>query len=66
MFESSQLLSTPPPPAALSDACALPLGLGFLPFGLMMQILYDNLLNPVLNIGNPRADERIKYGEFYL
>ncbi|CAN0178298.1 unnamed protein product [Pylaiella littoralis] len=26
-----------------------------------VQILYDNLLNPVLNIGNPRADERIKY-----
>ncbi|CAN0449064.1 unnamed protein product [Laminaria digitata] len=26
-----------------------------------MQILYDNLLNPILNIGNPRADERIKY-----
>lgn len=37
-----------------------------MPFGLMMQILYDNLLNPILNIGNPRADERIKYGEFYL
>lgn len=27
------------------------------------QILYDNLLNPILNIGNPRADERIKYGK---
>lgn len=26
-----------------------------------VQILYDNLLNPILNIGNPRADERIKY-----
>lgn len=30
-----------------------------------LQILYDNLLNPVLNIGNPRADERIKYGKGY-
>ncbi|CAN0078260.1 unnamed protein product [Ascophyllum nodosum] len=26
-----------------------------------IQILYENLLNPVLNIGNPRTDERIQY-----
>ncbi|CAM9192520.1 unnamed protein product [Phaeothamnion confervicola] len=29
--------------------------------GLDVQVLYDNVLNPVLGIGNPRTDERIKY-----
>ncbi|KAG5178406.1 hypothetical protein JKP88DRAFT_201642 [Tribonema minus] len=29
--------------------------------GLDVQVLYDNLLSPVLGIGNPRTDERIKF-----